>query len=612
MTVRRSTIVLGLAAAAGLAACSEDPGPGVEVSVDLAEFASMTGMLQVAISASMGGFNRYEANSVMNVPVSTEDVDGDGTLELVAKFFNPRTTVRFRVATGNMAMLDMSGHALAFDETQVIAGADSDASTPLPAGGRGSIALTLKKQPGGIVGPMTHTTDIKTAPANITVQTEKVANFSSVAVCDVDGDGTGDLGLGAPAANNMNLNAAGAVYVLLGKNGFSSSIDPTNEASATGFHFLGESSGDQLGTTVACADLNNDPFDDLIVAAPNAGRLYAVFGNPGILTQKITPGSTGTDAPDVTWQTVPGAGFGNSLFVDDLNGDGNAEILVAAPGQPTRKVHLLKNVTTRTSAPISIDAADHVTFSNISATAVTAGNLRHATGGVDVVIGDSDGKRPTAVAGGGAIFAFADVKLNNTTQYDALSTDPATGRTTVIYGEDNALFGAALLALDTTGNGPDLIVGAPGTMNAAGAFYLYKNDNNIFGVPERAFDDHVVPKYGPTAFGRFGAALAGTPTGNAGLYGWDLIVGAPSTPRTTERQTVGAAYRFGGTGTTAWSFPLTEQVFGATATDQLGTVVAGGQVGGADKIGDLVTIATNAATGDNAGIIYVVYGPERK
>jgi hypothetical protein len=67
-----------------------------------------------------------------------------------------------------------------------------------------------------------------------------------------------------------------------------------------------------------------------------------VFGNPGILTQKITPGSTGTDAPDVTWQTVPGAGFGNSLFVDDLNGDGNAEILVAAPGQPTRKVHLLK------------------------------------------------------------------------------------------------------------------------------------------------------------------------------------------------------------------------------------------------------------------------------
>src|SRR4029077_5277962 len=50
MTARRSTSVLGLAAAAGLAACSEDPGPGVEVSVDLAEFASMTGMLQVAIS----------------------------------------------------------------------------------------------------------------------------------------------------------------------------------------------------------------------------------------------------------------------------------------------------------------------------------------------------------------------------------------------------------------------------------------------------------------------------------------------------------------------------------------------------------------------------------
>jgi hypothetical protein len=119
----------------------------------------------------------------MNVPVSTEDVDGDGTLELVAKFFNPRTTVRFRVATGNMAMLDMSGHATAFDETQVIAGADSDASTPLPAGGTGIDRAHAEEATGGIVGPMTHTTDIKTAPANITVQTETVANFSSVAVC---------------------------------------------------------------------------------------------------------------------------------------------------------------------------------------------------------------------------------------------------------------------------------------------------------------------------------------------------------------------------------------------------------------------------------------------
>jgi hypothetical protein len=603
-------MVCGLAAVAALASCSEDPGPGIEVSVDLAEFASVTGLLTVAISASPDGFMPYSGGSVNNVGVKTEDVDGDGTLELVTTFISPRSTVTFRVDARNMAMLDVSGHATAFDETAVIAGADSDAAASLSPGGRKTIALKLTERPGGIVGPMTHTTDIKTLPADITVQTAQLASFSSVAVCDVDGDGTGDLVLGAPIVNNMNLLAAGAVYVLLGKNGFGSTLDPTNEAAVTAFHFLGEASGDQLGTTVACADLNNDPFDDLIVAAPNAGRIYAVFGNPGILTQRITPGSTGTDAPDVTWQTIPGAGFGNSLFVDDLNGDGNAEILVAAPGQPTRKVHLLKNVTARTPTPINVDVADHVIFSNVSATALAAGNLRHATGGVDVVIGDSDGKRPTAVAGGGAVYAFADVKLNGTTQYDALSTDAATGRTTVIYGEDNALFGAALLALDTTGNGPDLIVGAPGTMNAAGALYLYKNDNNIFGVAERAFDDHVVAMYGPIAFGRFGSALAGTPTGNPGLYGWDLIVGAPSTPRTTERQSVGAAYRFGGTGTTAWSFPLTEQVYGATATDQLGSVVAGGQLG-AGNVGDLVTIATNAMTGDNPGIVYVVYGPQR-
>ena len=69
---------------------------------------------------------------------------------------------------------------------------------------------------------------------------------------------------------------------------------------------------------------------------------------------------------------------------------------------------------------------------------------------------------------------------------------------------------------------------------------------------------------------------------------------------------MGAAYLFGGGD--GWLFPLYEQVFGAAATDGLGTIVAGGDVNG-DKLGDLVTIAPNAAAGGtNAGVTYVVYG----
>ena len=58
---------------------------------------------------------------------------------------------------------------------------------------------------------------------------------------------------------------------------------------------------------------------------------------------------------------------------------------------------------------------------------------------------------------------------------------------------------------------------------------------------------------------------------------------------------VGAAYLFGGG--PGWLFPLYEQVFGAEAGDQLGTVVAGGAGRPATSVGDLVTIAPIARSG---------------
>ena len=284
------------------------------------------------------------------------------------------------------------------------------------------------------------------------------------------------------------------MYVLLGKDGgLGKEIDPANGNTVMEFHFYGVDPGDQLGAAVACADLNGDHVGDLIVAAPGAalgaGRVYAVFGNQAIRGQAITPGSTGADAPDVTWATAVDMGLGSILFAADLNGDDKAEILVASAPR-SKKVHLLKNVIQHSAAPIVVDGPDHITFSGVGATAIAAGNLRHIPGGVDVVIGDSSGMRPTVTMGGGAIFGFADVKLDSAMQY----TTPSM----TMYGGDNMLFGAALLALATTSAGQDLIVGAPGVDNGTGAFYLYKGDSNFFGVTERAMDDHVVPKARPS------------------------------------------------------------------------------------------------------------------
>jgi len=592
----RALVVCGIAcAAAGGPACSNDE-PGIVVNVDLAGFKPAT--MRIAIDAGPAGFMAQAEHSVDNVEVKTEDIDGNGTLELVTKFLQPRGSLAFRNATANDKALDVRGHAFAFDDTQMIADAESAAAVPLPPGGRESVALTLKEHT-DVVGPMTQTTDILTAMPSVTIATTSPAHYSSVAVCDVDGDKKPDLVLGAPEEKRLNLTAAGAVYVLLGKGGFGAQIDPDNGNTVTAFHFSGLDAGDRLGATVACADLNGDGVGDVIAGAPGAaggtGRVYAVIGNGFISTQPITPESTGADAPDITWTTTGDTALGSLLFAADLNGDGKAEVLV---GTTSKRVHLLKNVTART-APISVDGGDHITFSGIDATAIAAGNLRHVAGGVDVVIGDSAAMRSTVTMGGGAIFGFPDVKLDTPMQYTA----PAM----VMYGGDNMLFGAAVLALATTSAGQDLIVGAPGANDAAGAFYLYKGDNNFFGVAERSMDDHALPRMGPLAGGRFGSSLAGTPTGSPPSYSrWDLIVGAPATRRGDNRVLAGAAYLFGGGD--GWMFPLYEQVFGASATDGLGTVVAGGDVTGDGK-GDLVTIAPNAASGsNNAGIVYVVEG----
>jgi hypothetical protein len=162
---RRHLIACALAlAAAAPAACSNDE-PGIVVNVDLASFDVQT--LKVVLGASGGGFKAQAGTNVQGVGVTTEDVDGDGALDLVTEFLHPQGPISFRVATGNMTMVDVTAHAIAFDATKLIAAADTAAPIALPPGTRTSIALTLTEKTGGAVGPTTRTTDILTASADV-------------------------------------------------------------------------------------------------------------------------------------------------------------------------------------------------------------------------------------------------------------------------------------------------------------------------------------------------------------------------------------------------------------------------------------------------------------
>ena len=164
LAVARLAVVPTLVAA--LAGCSTKEGPGLKVTIDLGDFKTAASM-KVAIGVDQGGFLSQMAGNVKGVGVTTEDVDGDGTLELVAEFVRPDPTVSFRVTADSQSELHMTVRALAFNADDLIASAAA-AAPPLPAGGESAIALRLASDAGPI-GAKTRTTDLSTAKLDVAV-----------------------------------------------------------------------------------------------------------------------------------------------------------------------------------------------------------------------------------------------------------------------------------------------------------------------------------------------------------------------------------------------------------------------------------------------------------
>lgn len=154
---------------------------------------------------------------------------------------------------------------------------------------------------------------------------------------DVNGDGFDDVIVGAQYASTDVLNS-GRSYVVFGKADTDAVQLSAIVAGTGGFAVDGEGVADGAASVAGAGDVNGDGLADVIVGASladtngsNAGRSYVVFGK--VDTQRvqladITAGTggfalDGETAYDFSGQRVSGAG--------DVNGDGFADILVAAP-----------------------------------------------------------------------------------------------------------------------------------------------------------------------------------------------------------------------------------------------------------------------------------------
>lgn len=144
--------------------------------------------------------------------------------------------------------------------------------------------------------------------------------YFALTACDVNGDGYDDVIAGAPGYDNGSRDE-GAVFVFLGGPG---SFDAISDALLEG-----NQNGANLGTGVACSDLNGDGFDDIAAGAP--GYDNGQIDEGAVLVYYGSTTGPGLIAGAVLDSGQEGANSGSRVAAaGDINGDGYNDLIVAA------------------------------------------------------------------------------------------------------------------------------------------------------------------------------------------------------------------------------------------------------------------------------------------
>jgi len=173
----------------------------------------------------------------------------------------------------------------------------------------------------------------------------------SLGTGDLNGDGTSDLLMGATGRDSAAGEDAGAVYVVFGgrtlTSGLSRDLNQAAPPSANGADVLisGPGRRSSFGISLASGDVNGDRVADLVVGAEQAtnragvatGLMYVFYGSAALTSGRVLDAAApappqGNGAHVVILGVNEGDMLGFDVAAGDVNDDGIADLLMAAPG----------------------------------------------------------------------------------------------------------------------------------------------------------------------------------------------------------------------------------------------------------------------------------------
>ncbi len=347
----------------------------------------------------------------------------------------------------------------------------------------------------------------------------------SLVALDLNADGITDLAVGAPDGDN------GAGYVMVFRGTTARGLVSSRMITQSTLGFTG-ADGDRFGFALAAGPVtgttrNGHKFDALAIGAPGdvVGGLHT--GAAYLVNDYVTGGGglATAAATRLVPMNTPGAGdkFGSAIAVGDLDGNGNADVVVGAPHHAGDDGGIcIYAGTLPPQAPASwgpmATPTKAIRGPNLSlfGTALAIGNVLTAAG-KELVVGAPGGAGQVNVMTGGLAAATAKVLTEGS---------PETGDE----------FGAALAIgnFDPASQVADLVVGAPGENASTGAILLFLGGSLTSHLS--LFQSDADPDTSSEQGDRFGAAVALGQLDGRGPRGsiadvspkrLDLVIGVP-------------------------------------------------------------------------------------